>query len=186
MASDSSDLIHPLQGTLLLAAPQLRDPNFARSVLFLAAHSKQEGSFGYILNRPLDKVVSDLLDDTGLGSLADIRVFLGGPVSTDKLSFASLEWNEAHRTMVSKTHLSLSDALYELKLGNEVRGFVGYSGWSSGQLERELKQSSWIVTNPAKIALEVDRPAELWTDILMKMGPHFQLMAKIPAKPELN
>ena len=186
MSDQAPGSVRPLQGTLLLAAPIMRDPNFARSVLFLAAHSKEEGAFGYILNRPLDKVVADLLDDQALGALGQVQVYLGGPVATDKLSFASLQWSEKRLSMTCKTHLSMEDAIHELELGHEVRGFVGYSGWSSGQLERELKHRSWIVAQPEKRVLQMEEPTSLWTDILMSMGPRFQLLAKMPEQPELN
>lgn len=186
MPPKPSDSIHPLQGALLLAAPLLKDPNFSRSVLYLAAHSKKEGAFGYILNRPLDKVVSDLLSGEKLGTLGKVPVYLGGPVATDKLSFASLEWNESRQTMVCKTHLSMEDAQFEINLGNDVRGFVGYAGWGSGQLEKELKLRSWIVAAPEKKVMDPEEPTSLWTDILMEMGPRFQLLAGTPENPELN
>src|SRR6476646_7863877 len=82
-----------LSGSLLLASPALRDPNFFHTVLLLAAHNTDDGAFGYILNRPLDKRVSDLLENRELGALAEVPVFLGGPVGTNKLSFASLSWS---------------------------------------------------------------------------------------------
>jgi putative transcriptional regulator len=166
MSHKSSGPIQPIQGAVLLAAPLLRDPHFARSVLYLASHSRKEGAFGYILNRPLDKVVGDLLTGQSLGRLAEVPVFLGGPVATDKLSFASLEWNEKHHSMNCKTHLSMEDAQFEIELGNDVRGFVGYSGWSSGQLERELKGRSWIVATPEKRILGDADPMLLWTNLL--------------------
>src|SRR5689334_5926219 len=69
-------LSESLSGSLLLAAPSLRDPNFFHTVLLLAAHNTDDGAFGYILNRPLDKRVSDLLEDRELGALAEVPVFL--------------------------------------------------------------------------------------------------------------
>lgn len=69
----------PLAGHLLLAIPSLRDPNFSRSVVFMAAHSAEEGAFGYVLNRPLGQRVADLLPDQELGALGQIPVFVGGP-----------------------------------------------------------------------------------------------------------
>src|SRR5688500_18770021 len=65
-----------LSGSLLLASPALRDPNFFHTVLLLAAHNVDDGAFGYILNRPLDKRVSALLEDRDLGALAEVPVFL--------------------------------------------------------------------------------------------------------------
>ena len=175
-----------LRGTLLLAAPLMRDPNFSRAVLYLAAHSNKDGAFGYILNRPLDKMVSDLLPAGEMRALAKVPVFLGGPVSTDKLSFAAMEWDNKHNTLACKTHLAVEDAEFELGLGHDVRAFVGYSGWSEGQLEKELRHRSWIVSTPQALVVTADDPNSLWSDILIDMGPRYELMARMPEHPELN
>lgn len=176
-----------LGGSLLLAAPTLRDPNFARSVIFMAAHNPGDGAFGYILNRPLDKNVTDLLPDQELGGLGGVPVFLGGPVSTDKLAFASLHWSNRKRSLTCMTHLSVQDALHELSMGHDVRGFVGYSGWASGQIENELKRHSWIVSPPKRVILTGrDDPAALWGAILTEMGPVYQLMSRMPDDVSLN
>ena len=175
-----------LSGSLLLAAPSLRDPNFFHTVLLLAAHNSQDGAFGYILNRPLEKNVSDLLDDPGLGPLAKLPVYLGGPVGTDKLSFAALEWNQRKREIKFHTHLSTEQALKELEKGRIVRGFVGYSGWSEGQLENELEQNSWITCPPQKQVLTFAEPGELWRNILDDLGPYYKLLARMPSDVSLN
>jgi hypothetical protein len=106
-----------LSGQLLLASPALHDPNFARSVVFMAAHNAKDGAFGYILNRPLEQRVADLLPDQDLGSLGEVPVFMGGPVATDKLAFAALHWNKRRRTLRCQTHLSVADALHALSWG---------------------------------------------------------------------
>ena len=175
-----------LSGSLLLAAPTLRDPNFARSVIFLAEHNSDDGAFGYIVNRPLDKCVTDLLPDQELGDLGKVPVFLGGPVSADKLSFAALRWNSKRRLLKCTTHLSVQDALHELRMGHDVRGFVGYSGWSGGQIETELKRNSWIVTPPKRLVLTSPEPSHLWSAILTEMGPVYQLMSRMPDNVSLN
>ena len=182
----SLDVATSLRGSLLLAAPLLSDPNFARAVLYLAAHSEKDGAFGYILNRPLDKKVSDLLPTEDMGRLARIPVFLGGPVATDKLSFASMQWSNKKNTLKCQTHLSVDDALYELDMGHEVRAFVGYTGWSEGQLEGEMKHRSWIATAPKPIVMSAGDVTTLWSDILEKMGPRYDLMSRMPEKPGMN
>lgn len=175
-----------LKGSLLLAAPLMKDPNFSRTVLYLAGHTGSDGAFGYILNRPLDKQVSDLIASTEMTNLADVPVYLGGPVSTDKLSFASLEWSPKSNTLKCRTHLAVEDAIEELTLGHDVRAFVGYSGWSEGQLEKELKHRSWIVTQPHAVVMSNEDPSHLWSDILIDMGPRYELMSQMPEKPEMN
>lgn len=175
-----------LSGNLLLASPAMRDPNFARSVVFMAAHNEKDGAFGYILNRPLEQSVSDLLPDQDLGALGDVPVFMGGPVATDKLAFAALQWNKRRRTLRCQTHLSVADALHALSLGHDVRGFVGYSGWSGGQLENELEHRSWITTKAKPLVLTAKKPTALWSAILEEMGPVYKVMAKMPEDVSLN
>lgn len=175
-----------LAGSLLLASPIMTDPNFSRSVIFMAAHSDQEGAFGYILNRPLDQSVGDLLPDQDLGALGSVPVFMGGPVATDKLAFAAIQWNKRKGTLRCQTHLSVADAIQAIKLGHDVRGFVGYSGWTGGQLENEIKRRSWITAKAKALVLTVEKPAQLWSAILQDMGPKFSLMAKMPGDVTLN
>lgn len=175
-----------LTGSLLLAVPSMRDPNFSRAVVFMAAHTSKEGAFGYVLNRPLDQRVSDLLPDQSLGALGQVRVYVGGPVATDKLAFASLHWNRKEGTLRCQTHLSVSDALHELSMGHDVRGFVGYSGWSGGQLESELEVRSWITTTARPLVLTVEKPTQMWSAILKDMGPVYQVMAGMPEDVSLN
>jgi len=186
MSKASSAESSPIAGSLLLASPVMDDPNFSRTVIFMAAHNVKDGAFGYILNRPLEQKVGDLLPDQDLGSLGDVPVFVGGPVATDKLAFASLQWNKRKRTLRCQTHLSVPDAIKALKLGHDVRGFVGYSGWTGGQLENELRRRSWITTKARSLVLTVDQPTELWESILHDMGPVFGLMAGMPENVKLN
>src|SRR5437762_10076622 len=85
---------HSLAGSLLLALPDMLDPNFRRAVLFISAHDPNDGALGIIINRPLDKQVADLVDETPPEGLADVPVFLGGPVGKNQLMFAALEWEK--------------------------------------------------------------------------------------------
>lgn len=186
MSDDKTENTPDLGGSLLLAAPTMRDPNFSRCVIFLAAYNSDDGAFGYILNRPLEKCVTDLLPDQELGSLGEVPVYLGGPVSTDKLAFASLRWSDKKKSLKCVTHLSVQDALHELSMGHDVRGFVGYSGWAGGQIETELKRSSWIVSPPMRVVLTSREPAQLWGAILTEMGPVYQLMSRMPDDVSLN
>lgn len=187
MPSDKNHGPSPsLSGNLLLASPTLRDPSFARSVVLMTVHNAQDGALGYILNRPLEQRVADLLPDQDLGALGEVPVFMGGPVATDKLAFAALHWNKRRRTLRCQTHLSVADALHALNLGRDVRGFVGYSGWSSGQLEHELKRHSWITTSARPLVLTVETPGQMWGAILEDMGPVYKVMAGTPEEVGLN
>src|SRR6266581_8059598 len=83
-----------LAGSLLIAHPNMLDPNFRRAVLFISAHDPEEGALGVIINRPLDKQVSDLVSEVPPAGLAEVPVFLGGPVGKNQLLFAVFEWNK--------------------------------------------------------------------------------------------
>src|SRR5712671_1230846 len=85
-----------LAGSLLVAHPNMLDPNFRRAVLFISAHDLNDGALGVIINRPLDKQVADLVNETPPEGLADVPVFLGGPVGKNQLMFAAFEWQKGH------------------------------------------------------------------------------------------
>src|SRR5947199_8144421 len=80
-----------LAGSLLVAHPNMLDPNFRRTVLFISEHDPSEGALGVIINRPLDRQVADLVTDTPPTSLAKVPVFLGGPEGKNQLMFAAFE-----------------------------------------------------------------------------------------------
>ena len=81
-------------GSLLVAHPSMLDPNFRRTVLFISAHDPKEGALGVIINRPLDRHVADLVTEAPPPNLAEVPVFLGGPVGKNQLMFAALEWQK--------------------------------------------------------------------------------------------
>jgi len=175
-----------LSGTLMLADPSLRDPNFARTVLLLTDHESDQGAHGYVLNRPMGRRVGELLTDPAFRGLAEVPVFHGGPVSPERLTLVGLAWDEAAGRLEFTTHLSVDDACRLRCDGGEVRAFVGYSGWAEGQLENELKQRAWITRRPAPEVLTTLRPDTLWEELLRSMGPQYGLMATMPPDPSLN
>ncbi len=83
-----------LAGSLLVAHPNMLDPNFRRTVLFISTHDSKEGALGVIINRPLDRQVADLVTAVPPASLAEVPVFLGGPVGKNQLMFAAFEWEK--------------------------------------------------------------------------------------------
>src|SRR5438093_3362787 len=83
-----------LAGSLLAAHPNMLDPNFRRTVLFISAHDPNEGALGVIINRPLDRQVADLVTDVPRASLAEVPVFLGGPVGKNQLMLATFDWEK--------------------------------------------------------------------------------------------
>lgn len=175
-----------LKGALILADPSLRDAGFRRSVLLLTNHAHDDGAMGFILNKPLGRSVGDLMDSEKAGALGGVAVYLGGPVSPEQLTFASLAWNAEEGALDFTSHLSADEARHRIKEGFDVRAYVGYSGWSEGQLESELQQQAWITTKPEKRVMDVEKCGDMWSGILTGMGPYYSLLAKMPDDPSLN
>jgi putative transcriptional regulator len=170
-----------LAGSLLIAHPGLLDPNFRKSVLFLSTNDPDEGSFGVVLNRPAGRTVADLLPKQHLGNLGNVPVLVGGPVSADQLLFAAFHWDSDEERMECRHHLMLDDAREAADAKQMiVRAFVGYAGWSKGQLESELAQRAWLVGKPSRDALRLSRSATLWRDTISGFGPWFRLVAEAP------
>ncbi len=170
-----------LPGSLLIAHPSLLDPNFRRSVLFLSANDGEEGSFGLTLNRPAGRTVAELLPGKNLGALALVPVFLGGPVATDQLIFASFKWHPESQRMECRHHLLIDEAERSVEEeANVVRAFIGYAGWSKGQLEGELAQRAWLLQKPMRDVLEYEKCPTLWRELTSGFGPWFRLVAEAP------
>lgn len=175
-----------LKGSLILADPSLRDPNFFRSVLVLTDHRHDQGAHGYILNRPLGKKVGDVLSTDEFARLREIPIFVGGPVSQEHLTFAAFRWKPASNQLLCATHLSTPEAQERLDQGETIRAFIGYSGWGEGQLESELRQKAWITRKPNARVLQARKIDYMWAELLSSMGPWYQLLAGTPDNPALN
>src|ERR1700731_1720912 len=147
-----------LAGSLLVAHPNMLDPNFRRAVLFISAHDATDGALGVILNRPLDKQVSDLVNEAPPEGLADVPVFLGGPVGKNQLMFAAFEWQKGAGLKLNH-NVSFDEGSNAQVQKNllTVCAFVGYAGWGAGQLESEVKQKAWVVQNANPSLLKLDR-----------------------------
>src|SRR5262245_564128 len=87
-------LARSFAGSLLVAHPNMLDPNFRRTVLFVSEHEPKKGALGVIINRPLDKPVAELVSGMPPTGLCDVPVFLGGPVGKNQLMFAAFEWQK--------------------------------------------------------------------------------------------
>ena len=176
------------QGMLLVAHPGLKDPNFRRAVLFLSAHEPDAGTFGLILNRPLAKPASHLLPEHDRQDLLSrVPVYVGGPVGQTQLSFADLNWDEEKDRLQLHFNLSLEEVAERKERGSQgLRAFVGYAGWSTGQLEGELEQKAWILTRPEPGSLTPDGNLRLWRNIMNSLGPDYKLLAAAPDDPSLN
>jgi putative transcriptional regulator len=175
-----------LTGSLLVAHPNMHDPNFRRSVLFVSAHDPSDGALGVIINRPLDKQVADLVTETPPDGLGDVPVFLGGPVGKNHLMFAAFEWQDGHGLKINH-NVGLEEATSRADSDPaSIRAFVGYAGWGAGQLEAEMKEKAWLLQKPSQATLKPDRLRNLWFEIMRGLGPWYKMLAAAPDDPSLN
>lgn len=176
-----------LTGSLLVAHPTLLDPNFRRTILFLSHHSAQDGAVGFVLNRPMGKTIGQLSRKAQFKTIKHAPIFHGGPVQTEQVTIASLQWRENPASVGFYTPPDgTEDILIDEEWQRGLRAFVGYAGWSQGQLEAEIAQNAWIIVNPNRLLIEMENPATAWRDLMRHSGPLLKLLAEAPDRPELN
>jgi putative transcriptional regulator len=177
-----------LRGQLLIASPGLLDPNFRRTVVLVVAHD-DDGAVGIVLNRPSETEVVDavpeLADVTGPGGLVSV----GGPVQGEAVLVLA-EWDDEEEAgSIVFGDIGLMGAEAELErvaaATRRVRIFAGYAGWSSGQLEAEVAEPSWILEEADAEDVFGDEP-DLWGNVLRRKGGAFKLIATMPDDPSLN
>lgn len=182
----------PRAGMLLVATPELSDPNFAETVVFLL-DSDEDGSLGVVLNRPSPVLVADVLDQWRDVVTDPDVLFHGGPVSTDGAlglgrPLGGEERPVGYREVVDGLGVIDLDTPVELLDGGlaDFRIFVGYAGWGPGQLDAEVEEGSWYVV-PAYLAdVFVTDPAELRRDVLRRQPGKEAWISTRPADPTLN
>ncbi|MCG8475222.1 MAG: YqgE/AlgH family protein [Cytophagales bacterium] len=186
-----SNELKPRCGDLLVSEPMLPDVNFERSVVLLTDHS-EKGSIGFVLNKP---TIFQLSDVVKVQLEQETSIFVGGPVEQNTLhflhtkAFPLVDSQEVTEGVFWGADFDQALALIEQdpKLLRHVKFFVGYSGWSNGQLEQELQENSWIVYRGAKSEDIFELPSqELWKSILLKMGGKYKVYANYPIDPRLN
>jgi len=160
--------------TFLVAKEGLPDPNFNNSVVLMAP-SEGEGTLGIIVNKPTRIPLSKLFPDQPKLAKLDDRVFFGGPVSIQSISFvfrASTAPEDALEIMKGVYISSDNDLLRELlardKPTEGLRVFIGYAGWAPGQLEGEISRGDWLRVDADARSLFEHRPESLWHDLEFK------------------
>lgn len=176
-----------LMGSVLVAHPNLLDPNFRRTILFLSHHSPEDGAIGLVLNRPLNKTIKQVSPKKKAHNWGNVELFYGGPVATDQVSLASLQWRDNPAAVAFQSFMgNIENVHIDPEWHGGLRGFVGYAGWSQGQLESEIAQKAWLVLQPARDLVEMANPETAWRDIMRSSGPVMKLLAEAPDDPELN
>jgi putative transcriptional regulator len=181
----------PKKGCLLVAEPTiLNDMSFNRSVILLTEHTK-DGSVGFILNKPLSYSINDLIPEID----ASFMVYNGGPVEQDNLYFLhnvpelipesveisyGLYWGGDFETT--------KELINEGKISKDnIRFFLGYSGWDTNQLEEELNENSWIILeNELQNKIISKNSQNFWKEKLNEIGGEYIYFSNSPENPTLN
>jgi putative transcriptional regulator len=175
-----------LRGSLLIAAPQLLDPNFRRTVVLVADHG-EEGAMGVILNRPSGMTVSDAAPDLEPLIGPDAPIFAGGPVQPTS-GVVLAEVVEADEPVFADVVLipGLGELADVVDGAGSIRVFAGYAGWGPGQLDDELGREDWIVEPAQASDIFSEEPEALWGSVLERKGGQYALLARMPDDPSLN
>ena len=163
------------RAALLLSMPQLQDPNFSRTVVLLCDYGP-EGAFGLVLNRPTDMAASAMVRlEPPVAGGNDLPLFIGGPVEPERgWILLGTEPPTDFKLIRDGLYLSTSQALLrdvlEAAPAPRARIIAGYAGWGPGQLDEELAQSSWLMSD-VDLELVFDTPAEaMWETAIRRMG----------------
>ncbi len=183
-------MIQPASGILLIADPFLKDPNFLRTVVFLCEHNA-EGSFGFVLNRQYENSLDELIPEL---EGHKIPVYFGGPVQIDSIHFLhqypdeipggqevikGVYWGGDFDAMVDLIKNNAIDS-------NKIRFYIGYSGWSEGQLDSEITEKTWLTVKANKKLIFHRQYEEIWKDSLKHLGGDYEMMVNFPIDPQLN
>lgn len=156
-----------LKGRLLVAAPDLGDPNFTRTVVYLLAHDPDDGAIGLVLNRPGPLPAAAALPSWAERAAEPAMLFKGGPVDPGSV----IGLGRGHDGWPLPVDLSEQPNLVD-EGADCVRLFSGYAGWSGGQLEGELLMGGWIVVDAEPHDAFTAEPRELWHRVLGRQpGP---------------
>ncbi|QFZ23908.1 YqgE/AlgH family protein [Saccharothrix syringae] len=181
-------------GSLLVAAPSLTDPNFRRTVVYVIDH-RGKGTLGVVLNRPSEVAVHDVLPAWGRHVSRPRAVYIGGPVEQKTaLCLAAMRTGEDMSSLEGVVGVHGPVALVDLdadpdSLAPRVRGmrvFVGYSGWSEGQLGDEISRGDWIVVKGLPDDVVTPPNVDLWGRVLRRQGMPTALLATYPTDIRRN
>lgn len=183
--------LKPSSGKLLISEPFLNDPNFRRSVVLIAEYS-EAGTLGFVINHKSNLILSDLLPDL---ENSNFPVYFGGPVAVDTIHFIHRcydKMNDGEEIAPGIYWGGNFEALTILLKNNsigpdEIKFFIGYSGWGEEQLAEEIKENTWIVSDQYHPDVVFsNQEEEIWREMIINLGPKYAHVSKFPQNPNLN
>lgn len=181
------------KGSLLIANPVLPDPNFSRSVILLCNHDEQ-GSFGLVINRSAQLKAPDLFSSIDILKSYNEKVYIGGPVSQAMVFYLYRstkgidDLDEVCSGVYFGSSLETLESLYlDIANPNEnIRFYLGYSGWSSSQLDGEMEQNSWLIQSADERFIFLESEDLIWPQAVNSLGKKYQYLTKAPVNPQWN
>jgi len=178
-------------GKVLLAEPFMMGSNFKRAAILLTEHTDKEGSVGFIMNKQLEMNITELVADF---PEFESPTFFGGPVATDTIHYIHNVGDLLEKSTKIGEGIYWGGDFEKLKFlidskminPQNIRFFVGYSGWSEGQLQDELKSGSWIVADMDANYLFNTKHTELWKQIMNDKGDRYEAIADMPDSSNFN
>lgn len=186
---DNNDT-NPKKGKVLIAEPFLEGRYFKRSIILLAEYN-EDGAVGFVLNKPINLSVDEVLINI---AHFDGDVFIGGPVDSDRVYFLhtipELIPHSVHifDNLYWGGDFVVLKELIEQKMiqPNQVRFFAGYSGWTEGQLDDEINESSWLVSEISVADIMNCQNEKIWEQSLRQLGGKYKMWSNFPENPGLN
>lgn len=161
-------------GMFLVAKPQLRDPRFQKTVILITAHTEQ-GTMGLIINRPTPVPLREALPQVDALRNRDDTLFLGGPVGLHSLSTLIRSRKPPQQALQLLAGTYFLEGLKGLKAvlaGKDpkmsMRSYVGYSGWSRGQLRAEIAHGDWLIVGADSDSIFDKEPARVWPELMRR------------------
>lgn len=178
-------------GKILTAQPFMLDKNFKRSVIMITDHDSDDGSIGFILNKRFNMNISELI--SGFPEI-DVPVYFGGPVATDTIHYMHNvgEMLDESRQVVDGVSwggdYEKLKFLIENKLvqPHNIKFFIGYSGWSPGQLADEMQEGSWVLSEGHANYVFKTKEDDLWKETLTNIGKNYSIIGQMPEANNLN
>lgn len=186
-------IVNPQKGDLLIAEPLLDEPYFKRSVILLLDEDNNHGHIGLTLNKTTPVSLQDLFPDWKAG--AEVPVYSGGPVEADRLFMLHTMGDRFEGSMEVSPGLYVGAKLDEIidyinNNGNtegNIRFFLGYSGWSKGQLTSEILKNTWALNpNPGHTDVLTGAEDLYWRREVRRLGEKYRSWLLVPSNPAFN
>ena len=183
----------PQSGDVLVVEPFLREVHFRRSVVLLIDHNDKEGTVGLVLNRRSNIKLHEVLRDATCSRA--VPLYIGGPVDHSRLLYLHTLGNRVRDAIQLENGLFLGGNFEDILqyIDSEeydercIKFFAGYSGWTAGQLDREIEEKTWVVASPGNtVDAMLAADDSYWRKVVASLGEPYRPWLLCPTEPHFN